>query len=75
MRSSRALPLRIALPFRLRTCRTASASITVDVPVPFSPTKNVTGEVNRRFKERMGARLNGYSSDWISPGFTLAARR
>lgn len=38
------------------------ASMTVDLPVPFSPTKNVTGDVNSMSRPRMGARLNGYSS-------------
>jgi hypothetical protein len=30
--------------------------MTVDLPVPFSPTKNVTGEVNVRSSERTSGR-------------------
>src|SRR4051794_35527257 len=36
--------------------------MTVDLPLRFSPTKNVTGDLNSMSRHRMSGRLNGYSA-------------
>src|SRR5687768_7104710 len=49
--------------------------MTVDLPVPFSPTKNVTGDVNSMSRPRTMGRLNGYSSDSTTGSFRLTRTR
>jgi hypothetical protein len=43
--------------------------MTVDLPVPFSPTKKVTGDVNSMSRQRMRGKLNGYSQPSAAPSF------
>lgn len=49
----------------------ASGSINVDLPVPFSPTRNVTGRVKRRRRFRIATPIRYGAS--LEPPATLAA--
>jgi len=53
----------------------ARASMIVDLPVPFSPTKKVTGEANSISRPRTMGRLNGYSSDRTACSFRCTRTR
>jgi hypothetical protein len=42
----------------------------VDLPVPFSPTRKVTGDLNSMSRERTSGMQNGYSLDGVASGFS-----